>query len=121
MSRLAKDYETGFTQVPNYIIEDDERLSWKAKGIYLYLVSRPDDWTYYVGDFTKRSKDGRVAVQSAIKELETYGYLKRDPEHNSKGQFIGLNYLLRAKPDDYKLRQSQKRAGIKPDRRIISP
>ena len=106
MSRIIKDYELGFTQVPNYIIEDDNRLTWKAKGIYLYLVSRPDDWDYYLSDFIKRAKDGRISVQSALKELEKYGYLKRVAAKGSSGKFSGWDWLLRAKPDDYELRQT---------------
>ncbi len=99
MTQLIKDYALGFTQVPNYIIEDDDRLSWKAKGIYLYLVSRPDKWDYYIQDIINRSKDGKDAVKSGIKELEKYGYLKRKKVKNEKGQFGKYDYLLKAKPE----------------------
>jgi len=98
MSQLIKDYTLGFTQVPNHIIDKDNRLSWKAKGIYLYLVSRPDGWDYYIRDIINRSKDGRDAVQGGIKELEKYGYLQRVKVQNEKGLFGKYNYLLKAKP-----------------------
>ena len=99
MSKLIKDYALGFTQVPNHIIDKDNRLSWKAKGLYLYLVSRPDGWNYYVQDIINRSKDGRDAVQSGLKELEDYGYLKRAKVQNEKGLFGKYIYLLKAKPE----------------------
>lgn len=98
MSKLIKDYEIGFTQIPNHIIKD-ERLSWKAKGIYLHLVSKPPVWSYYVEEIIKSSKDAKTSVQSGIKELEEYGYLKRVKTKGDNGKFIGWDYLLRAKPD----------------------
>jgi len=106
MSNLIKDYEFGFTQVPNYIIGDDNRLTWKAKGIYLYLASKPDNWDYFLNDIISRARDGRVSVQSALKELEKYGYLKRVAQKGVNGKFSGWDWLLRAKPDDYELRQT---------------
>lgn len=99
MSKLIKDYEIGFTQIPNHIIKD-ERLSWKAKGIYLHLVSKPPVWSYYIEEITKSSKDGKTAVQSGIKELEKHGYLKRVKAKSVDGKYIGWDYLLKAKPDN---------------------
>lgn len=62
----------------------DERLSWKAKGLLGYLLSKPSNWRVYVSDLVKRSKDGKDAVYSALKELEAAGYIERrqlrDPE-----------------------------------------
>jgi hypothetical protein len=62
----------------------DERLSWKAKGLLGYLLSKPSNWRVYVSDLIKRSKDGKDAVYSALRELEAAGYIERrqtrDPE-----------------------------------------
>ena len=66
----------------NYVVLDktslnDDRLSWKAKGIHAYLIGKPDGWQVYVKDLAKRSTDGRDACASGLKELEKFGYLKR--------------------------------------------
>lgn len=37
--------ETGFAQIKNEILED-KNLSWKAKGIYAYMFSKPNDWDF---------------------------------------------------------------------------
>jgi hypothetical protein len=47
MSKLKK-YVRNYTQVPNDII-NDKRLSLKAKGLYLFLVSKPDNWDFFRG------------------------------------------------------------------------
>jgi len=98
MSKLIKDFNIGFTQIPNQIIRDD-RLSWKAKGIYMHLVSKPPVWSFYVEEIIKSSKDGKTAVQSGIKELEVYGYLKRVKAKSDDGKFTGWDYLLRIEAD----------------------
>lgn len=62
----------------------DPRLSWKAKGIAAYLLSKPKGWRIWTADLIKRSTDGRDAVLTGLAELETCGYLHRsrtnDPE-----------------------------------------
>lgn len=47
-------------------------LSYKAKGIYAYLMSKPVDWVVRLADL-QRGVDGQRAVQAGLKELEKYG------------------------------------------------
>jgi len=44
MARLQKA-ATDFTQVSNRVLTD-VRLSWKSKGLYAYLFSKPDNWNF---------------------------------------------------------------------------
>jgi len=55
----------------------DKQLSWKAKGIHLYLVSRKKDWKIYQNDLINRSIDGESSLHSGIKELIKYHYIYR--------------------------------------------
>ncbi len=66
-----------FTIVPNQII-DDPTISFRAKGIYAYLRSKPDDWEFRVSNIVGAGKEGRDAIQTALKELEDKGYIERD-------------------------------------------
>ncbi|GGG08523.1 helix-turn-helix domain-containing protein [Paenibacillus aceti] len=68
--------DSSYAIIDPYFLSD-ERLSWKAKGLLGYLLSKPSDWRVYVSDLVKRSKDGKDAVYSAIKELEAAGYIER--------------------------------------------
>lgn len=61
---------------------NDDRLSWKAKGIIAYMLSMPDDWTFYVEELIKHSKDGESSFRSGLKELKDLGYIKRFPVRN---------------------------------------
>lgn len=100
MGKLRKKFKGNFTQVPNMIIEDD-RLSYRAKGVYLYLVSKPDDWNYYIHVMVKASTEGRDSLRKAIKELEKYGYLIRVKSKNNYGQFSGWDYYIYDEPMDW--------------------
>lgn len=68
----------------NYVVMNrtalnDERLSWKAKGIIAYMLSLPDDWTFYIEELVKHSTDGEASFRSGLKELKNLGYVKRYP------------------------------------------
>ena len=97
MGLLKKKFKNNFTQVPNTIIRDN-RLSYKAKGLYMHLVSKPDNWVYRVKEFEGASKDGRDSVQSGIKELEKYEYLIRVFERNKFGKFKCYDYYIYDEP-----------------------
>ncbi|MCB2300434.1 helix-turn-helix domain-containing protein [Clostridium tagluense] len=58
---------------------NDSSLSFKAKGILAYLLSKPDDWTCQVQDLSKNATDGRDSVYAGLKELRGNGYLIKRP------------------------------------------
>lgn len=74
MTHFRSEHKKNYTVVNNTILSD-KRLSYKAKGIWLYAMSRPDDWKFYLGDIVNQSDDGKDAVKSGLKELCTAGYL----------------------------------------------
>jgi uncharacterized phage protein (TIGR02220 family) len=77
----------------NYVVLNrtalnDERLSWKAKGIIAYMLSMPDNWKFYIEEIASHAKDGVDSLRSGIKELSKYGYVKRFPIRDEKTQKI---------------------------------
>lgn len=68
----------------NFVVMDktalhDERLSWKAKGIIAYMLSLPDDWTFFLEELSTHAADGKDSLRAGLKELKQYGYLHRYP------------------------------------------
>lgn len=85
---------SNFTIVNNNII-NDERLSMKARGLLVYMLSKPDDWVFYETEITKAGPDGRDAIRSGIREIEQAGYLRRDPiKRDGNGKFQSKDWLL---------------------------
>lgn len=80
--------ERNYVTIENSMFEDN-RISWKAKGLLGYLLTKPDGWIVRITDLVKHSTDGDKAIRSAIKELKTYGYLTFTRTKNEKGQWNG--------------------------------
>jgi hypothetical protein len=76
---------------------DDANLSWKSKGILSYLLGKPNNWRVRTRDLENRSSDGATAVRSAIRELEKYGYMKRETVRE-KGKFTGIIWHVSDRP-----------------------
>lgn len=86
MAIVRAKRKTNFTIIGNTGLKD-KRLTLKAKGLLAYMLSLPDDWTFYETELTKHSKDGRDAIRSALRELEGAGYLVRNQEREDSGKF----------------------------------
>ena len=65
-----------FTQIPNKILRNPE-LTAKAKGILCLLLSNQDGWKSHITTICNMMADGKTAIDSGLKELEKYGYLRR--------------------------------------------
>jgi len=90
----------------------DTNLSWKAKGLHAYMLSMPDDWTFYNDELVKHAKDGKDSLKSALKELKEAGYVvRRRVKNQETGKFDGWETIVYEIPtdentDDRKIHQS---------------
>lgn len=66
-----------FVKVYNVLL-DDKRLSLKAVGLAVHLLSKPDNWEIAADRLGRELKEGRTTVLTALKELERAGYLVRE-------------------------------------------
>jgi hypothetical protein len=76
----------------------DPRLSYKARGILMYLLSKPDNWKVIIADLAKQSPDGERAVRAGMQELIDHGYTQRKAVRDSKGRFIEWEYTIFESP-----------------------
>ncbi len=73
-------------------------LSWEARGVLSYLLSRPDNWVIKIDDL-RRGKCGRDRIRRIIDELIQFGYLEpRRRFKNKKGQWEYTPYKLHETP-----------------------
>ncbi len=100
MTIYRVQHKIGYTVVNNFICKD-KRLSWKAKGIWLYAFSRPDDWEFNLTDLINQSTDGKESVSSGLKELEESGYLQRDQKRED-GKFSKAEWVFYETPVELK-------------------
>ncbi|MBN1423811.1 hypothetical protein JXA88_04575 [Candidatus Fermentibacteria bacterium] len=96
--RCEKSRDHPYVMIDRRVAEDPT-LSWKAKGLMSYLLSRPDDWQIRVADLVKRSPDGETAVRSGLRELEQRGYLVAEQLHDpATGRFTGIRLTVYEQP-----------------------
>lgn len=84
---------SNFTTVNNDYLQD-EKLSWKAKGLITYIMSLPHDWTLNLSDLKNRSKDGRDSTAAGLRELIENGYCCRNMQRGENGIFVGCDYSV---------------------------
>ncbi len=86
-----------FTMIDNGII-NDSALSMKAKGILMYLLSKPEGWQVYEKDIKNHCTDGRESIKSGIVELINRGYMQRENRRSEDGTFAGYTYAVYDEP-----------------------
>lgn len=77
-----------FTRILNDTIRD-KRLSFKARGLLTFMLGHPNNWTTRVGWIEEQTTEGREAIRSAIAELESLGYLRREKNRSDTGRHDG--------------------------------
>lgn len=63
-----------YTKIGNNVLQD-KTLTYKARGVFAYLLSKPSDWEISMADLDNNSpSEGLFAIRSGLKELEAAGY-----------------------------------------------
>jgi hypothetical protein len=62
----------------------DDNLSFEARGMLAYLLSKPDNWEIRIGDLMKAGKCGRQKAYRIMHELEENLYLKRGEKYQDE-------------------------------------
>ncbi len=97
--RTCKSKENPYTMINKAGLED-ARLSFKARGILSYLLSKPDNWQVRTKDLVNNSREGRTSIYSGLKELEEHGYLKRYAVRNEKKRIISWESIVYEEPQE---------------------
>lgn len=101
--RRGKRPDTRFYTL-NKDISEDTRLSWSARGMLIFLLGKPDNWTVSVSHLIKQTADSarpssRDAVRNIISELVAAGYMKADTARSENGKFRGMDYVVCEAPE----------------------
>lgn len=86
-----------FVQIDKRCLEDIG-LTWQAKGLLAYLLSRPDNWNVRVSHLVKQSLNGRDATYNIIGELIACGYCQRTQRRDDKGIMRDVEYIISEVP-----------------------
>lgn len=76
MERIKKGDNVPFTVVANAVLRS-KTLSLKAKGLYAYLYSKPDDYDFAAARIALENTDGRDSVLAGLTELLDSGFVTK--------------------------------------------
>ena len=94
--RVSKNRD--FTVIANSVFKD-RRLSAKAKGILVEMLSLPENWDYTLKGLTTLFSDGIDSIRQGIKELEENGYILRERKRDARGRLGGMEYVIYETPE----------------------
>jgi hypothetical protein len=98
---IRSEKNKNYTVISNIGLNDD-RLSLKARGMYAYLLSKPDAWKITDRGLEGVLKESRPTIGAVLRELEECGYLSRQRFSAGGGKFK-WEATLYEKPMDKKL------------------
>jgi len=102
MPILRKHKTREFTTVDNKIINDSS-ISSRAKFLYVYMLSKPDDWKFSYKSFIKEIKEGKEYIQGMVRELKEAKLLTIEQKYDKKGRFEWI-YTLYEEPFENELK-----------------
>ena len=82
-----------YVKIPNELLNDKD-LSWKAKGLFCYMASKPDSFNFTVQSLATQFNTGRATLFSAMDELKIKGWLTWDKRSDGKGKYQLTTTLL---------------------------
>ena len=117
---MAKILITRKYGVPPNELLNNKNISLKAKGLYAYIQSKPDNWDFSVKKMSCQLKEGVDGITAAVKELEDNGYLMRKKYQNDKG-FFDMDYYLFETPFNVHLSKEELIKSIEENQEMDSP
>ena len=114
MNKLNNDIKKNFTIIPNDIIRN-KNISDRARFIFCYMASMPDDWKFYQGAMAKELGYTKDTLRKYIEELLETGYLYRE-QRREEGKFDSYDYTLNFTPSGKKADTVKNGDGKKPTR-----
>lgn len=94
---IRESKSRNYTTMDNTFLKD-VRLSWKAKGVFAYILSLPENWKIHVEELMHHAQDGETALRSAIKELTDLGYIVKKQSRRDAGKFGDSVYIIIENP-----------------------
>jgi hypothetical protein len=69
---------------------ENSSLTWRARGVLAYLLSRPEDWSTSaerLAAMSPKGKEGRDAMRAVLTELQAAGYIRREKSQDARGRW----------------------------------
>lgn len=90
-----------FSTIPNQLLNDFS-ISAKARLLYVYLNSKPENWRFYNADLFNAIGCKHEALASYLKEITDKGWvLRKQGRKDDGGKWGGNDYIINTRPFQY--------------------
>ena len=94
---------TGNFYILDKKISEDKRLTWAARGLLIFLLGKPDNWTVSVSALVHETESTikntrRDGIWALLKELMDAGYCTRSQVRLSTGRMGEMDYAVSESP-----------------------
>jgi predicted transcriptional regulator len=96
MNKLNNKIKENFTTIPNIVIRN-KALSDRARFLFCYMASMPNDWQFYQSAMAKELGYTKDTLRKYMEELLATGYLIRE-QRREKGKFDSYDYTINFSP-----------------------
>jgi len=114
MNKVKNTIRKAFTIIPNELINDN-RMSDRARFLFCYMASKPDDWEFYHEPLAEALGYSVDTLRKYLKELMVFHWVSRS-ERRIDGKFNSYDYDLHPSPCGKKTDTVKNRNGKKPER-----
>lgn len=97
MNSVINNIKKNFTISPNQLINDNS-MSDRARFLFIYMCSKPDEWTFYNYQLTKALGYTEDTLRKYLKELIENGWLVKEEQKRVSGKFTSNTYMLNHEP-----------------------
>lgn len=91
-NNILRKQRTPYTTVNNELINDKD-LYLRDKGLYIFMFSKPEGWSFSVRGLSAQVKEGKTSVSQSLKRLIDHGWLRRN-EVREAGKYVTFEYEL---------------------------
>lgn len=84
-----------YQQIPRSLVFDTS-MTDRARFVFVYMASKPDDWDFYMSNMSKELGYSQETLRKYISELINAGWLTRHEQENNHGMFGNFTYTLHA-------------------------
>ena len=93
MTIITRQRSDKFAIIPNAVAEDN-RLSFAARGLLVYLLAKPNNWQVKISDIRSSGGIGRDLAYKLLDELKVAGYIEIEKKRTAPGTFASHNYVV---------------------------
>lgn len=93
MTIITRQRSDNFAIIPNAVAEDN-RLSFSARGLLVYLLAKPNNWQVRIEDIRTSGGIGRDQAYKLLAELKAAGYIVIETKRTAANTYASHNYIV---------------------------